>query len=337
MATETLRPNGAGSETNLSIYAPDTGEANWEDVDEAVADDLATALRTLGNGTTYQRDLYACADHSTGSGIINSVTIHWRLRTAGDGEVYSKCALRTHDTTYDGTEKYHNDPAAPIWYDESQVYTENPNTSAAWTWAEIDAIEIGLSAKTGSDAKDCYPTQVYVVVTYTSVTEKASADTGQGTESLPGRAYVLPESGAGSESLISRLLGVTEVGGGTEALLARLLTGTETAVGLEVGAIFFLSADTGAGTDDIINLQALLAGAESGSGTDIASLIKALFAADSGLGADALVVLLVSIVSDELMVGSDRRVAKIESAPKGGDMRLPPGGKTSIPSRRVNL
>jgi len=186
--------------------------------------------------------------------------------------------------------------------------------------------------------------QPKLVITYTAITEKSSSDTGQGAESLPGRAYVLPESGAGSESLASRLLGAMEEGGGVEALLARLLTGAETAVGLEVGAIFFLSADTGAGTDAIINLQARLTGADSGSGADIAFLIKALFTADSGLGADALVVLLVSIVSDELMVGSDRRVAKIETAPTGGGMKLPPGGKTSIssggktsiPSRRVN-
>lgn len=334
MATETLRPNGAGSETNLSIYAPNTGEANWEDVDEAVADDLTTCLRTPGSGNEgYLRDLYDIPAHSVGSGTINSVTIHWRIR--GGSELYSRSALKTHDIVYDGDEKYH--AASATWYNESQVYTTNPNTSLAWTWDEVDAMEIGIGAYSYGAAGSVYPTQVYVVVTYTSVTEKASADTGQGTESLPGRAYVLPENGAGSESLASRLLGVMEEGGGTEALLARLLTGTETAVGLEVGAIFFLSADTGAGADAIINLQALLAGAESGSGADIASLIKALFAADSGLGADALVVLLVSIVSDELMVGSDRRVAKIESAPKGGDLRLPPGGKTSIPSRRVNL
>jgi len=37
------------------------------------------------------------------------------------------------------------------------------------------------------------------------------------------------------------------------------------------------------------------------------------------------------------MVGSDSLAVKIETAPKGGGMKLPPGGKTSIPSRRINL
>ena len=53
--------------------------------------------------------------------------------------------------------------------------------------------------------------------------------------------------------------------------------------------------------------------------------------------AEAVATLLAKIVAGELMVGSDRLVVKVESAPKGGGMRLPPGGKTSIPSRRVSL
>ena len=169
--------------------------------------------------------------------------------------------------------------------------------------------------------------------------EKTSSDSGDGTEAGASlnSAYSLLETGTGSESLGSRLLGVAEEGGGTETLLARLLASTETASGLDFGGLFFVSSDVGSGLDAILALEAILTGADSGSGIDTTYLIKILLSTDSGLGAEAVAALLATIVAGELMVGSDCLVVKIESAPKGGGMRLPPGGKTSIPSRRVNL
>ena len=334
MATETLRPNGAGSETNLSTYAPNTGEANWEDVDEAEADDLTTCLYTYPNSATWKRDLYAIPDHSEGSGTINSVTIHWRIRGGSQG-VQSKSALKTHNTIYDGTEKSHG--AGATWYDESQQYTTNPNTGSAWTWDEVDAMEIGISAKTSDDSGNAYPTQVYVVIDYTVVTEKQSSETGSGEEAILSRSLFMTEEGTGLGSLGSRLLAAVEQGAGAETLLARLLTSTETATGLDAGGLIFISSDVGSGLDAILALEAWLTGADSGSGIDTAFLIKALLSTDSGLGTDAVAALLAGIVAGELMVGSDRLVVKIESAPTGGGMSLPPGGKTSIPSRRVNL
>ncbi len=168
-------------------------------------------------------------------------------------------------------------------------------------------------------------------------TPKTSSDTGQGAEALLNRAYILPEVGVGSESLGSRLMGAIEEGGGVETLLARLMASTETASGVDAGGLFFTSGDAGSGLDAILALEARLTGADSGSGIDTAYLIKILLSTDSGLGAEAVAALLARIVTGELMVGSDCLVVKIESAPKGEDMRLPPGGKTSIPSRRVNL
>lgn len=172
MATETLRPNGVGNETNLLPYAPNTGEANWEDVDEAVADDMTTCLGAYG--ASYLRDLYTIPAHSVGSGVINSATIHWRYRTSNvdtPPSGASRSALRTHSVTYDGAEKEQHGIA--VWYNESQVYTTNPNTGSAWTWAEIDALEIGWSAKAGQIDKNVYPTQIYVVIDYTEVVADA--------------------------------------------------------------------------------------------------------------------------------------------------------------------
>lgn len=179
--------------------------------------------------------------------------------------------------------------------------------------------------------------QPKLVITYTAPVEKTSSDSGSGSETLLSRAYVLPEVGTGSEALGSRLLAAVEQGAGAETLLARLLAGAETALGLDAGGLIFTSSDVGSGSDVVLALEALLTGADSGSGIDTSFIIKALLSADSGLGTEAIAALLARVVTGELMVGSDRLVVKIESAPMGGGMRLPPGGKTSIPSRRVNL
>jgi len=320
MATETLRPNGIGTETNLVLQAPNTGEANWEDVDEATADDMTTCVKTATDDTVYQRDLYALPSHSVGSGVINKVTIYWRWRTTADASKtsYTKPVIRTHSVTYDGTEISYSEYSA--WHTESQEYNTNPNTSSAWTWDEVDALEIGASLKTSVDTYHALLTQVYVVIDYTALTEKTSSETG-----------------SGSDSLGARFLGVVEEGQGAEALFARLLAGIESACGLEAGGLFFSSNDTGSGLDAVLSQGVQLVLNDAGSGVDLSSLLKALLSVDSGLGADAITTLLANIVTGELVVGIDCFVAKVESAPKGVGMKLPPGGKTSIPSRRVNI
>lgn len=206
--------------------------------------------------------------------------------------------------------------------------------ASAPTWSQGGDSRIeGYFAEKGTGYKP------KLVVTYTAVTEKTSSETGSGTDAGASlsSAYSLSEAGSGVEALGSRFLEAIEEGGGAEALLARLLAGAETASGLDAGGLFFTSNDVGSGLDAFLALKALLTGADSGSGIDTAFLIKALLSTDSGLGTEAVAALLAGIVAGELMVGSDRLVVKIESAPKGGEMRPPPGGKTSIPSRRVNL
>ena len=71
MATETLRPNAVGDETNI------TGESAVVDhytlVDEAETDDDSTYV--YENTDTYHRDLYGVENHSVGSGTINNIKV----------------------------------------------------------------------------------------------------------------------------------------------------------------------------------------------------------------------------------------------------------------------
>ena len=76
---------------------------------------------------------------------------------------------------------------------------------------------------------------------------------------------------------------------------------------------------------------------DAGSGIDAATLSEVFFSADSGVGLGALAALLAVINTSEVSSGSDRLRAKIESATTGGDMKLPPDGRASFPSRKVGI
>jgi len=281
---------------------------------------LTVGIRaTDGNGHPTGGDL--CSGTTDADTLPTASPYEWREITLGDGYALSadtKYAIVCRAIDGDGNNqvRWRDDETDPTY--AGGIKEISANSGVDWT------------AQTDRD--HMFEEWGYVP------SPKTSSDTGSGVDSSSQAATLTKsETGSGLEALGSRLLGAAEEGGGAEALLARLLASTETASGLEVGAIFFSSSDVGSGLDTILVLQALLTGADSGSGIDTSFIIKALFSTDSGLGTDAIAALLARIVAGELMVGSDCLVVKIESAPKGGGMRLPPGGKTSIPSRRVNL
>lgn len=152
-AVEILRPVGPGSASDLSAENCST---NWQCVDESTSDGDATYVKGPGSGWNY--DLYDTQDHSAGSGTIDSVILVVRAKGSGGG-MKAMTYLRANGSNYPGS--FNNTTGSYVAY--SSVYTSNPNTSAAWTWTEIDAIEIGAGAK-----KAAFITQVWVEVYYTN-------------------------------------------------------------------------------------------------------------------------------------------------------------------------
>ncbi len=174
--TETLRPNGVGNTTGLTIHAPDTGEANWEDVDEAVPDDLTTCLRTASDDTVWQYDTYTFPNSAIAAGVnVNHLTVHWKWRTTANAakESFTKPYIRSGGTDYDGTEISYFENA--VWHIESQQYVQNPDTTAAWTIAGIDAAEFGIGLKSDTDTFHVFVTQVYIEIDYDALPEVTSA------------------------------------------------------------------------------------------------------------------------------------------------------------------
>lgn len=159
-----LRPNAAGQQTELT---PSAG-ANYAAVDEVTTDDATTYVRQTATGANTIEDLYRTRTVRQATGTISKVTICFRARSSDTVNCNIKSYVKTHGTAYAGASKTFN--AANTWEDFTQEYTTNPNTSVAWTWAELGILQIGTQhiAGAGADADTVDNTQVYAKVEFTA-------------------------------------------------------------------------------------------------------------------------------------------------------------------------
>lgn len=154
---ETLRPNAAGDECSIESEVGAVCPNHYQNVDEAVADDDTTYIEdSSGN---YHRDLYNLPA-SSGSGTINFIKVYFRC-THNYGTDYAKPSIKSDSTVTDGTEV----EIGSGWNTYSQQWNTNPADGQPWQWADIDALQIGVSLKAYSTTPEC--TQVYVEVDYT--------------------------------------------------------------------------------------------------------------------------------------------------------------------------
>jgi hypothetical protein len=149
---ETLRPNGVGRFSGLSVYPRRT--PNWDYVNDPVSDEDTSYV----SGT--QTDLYAIQD-PTGSGTIRGITVSVRCR-ARSGAPSARTAIRTYRTNYYGPYV----ALSASYSDYSTAYPTNPSTGLAWTSAEVDSLEIGVGLRIGGRRGSGCCTQVWIVVTY---------------------------------------------------------------------------------------------------------------------------------------------------------------------------
>ena len=156
---ETLRPNAAGDLTEITYQFPASG-AHWDKVDEATPDDNTTRVY-IDQTASILTDLFNLPAHS-GVGTINSVVIY--ARAAAETNAIGKLRImhKTHGTLYQSSEV----SLTTSWTTYSTTHTTNPNTSSAWTWAEIDALQVGAKILDGNEWYEVGVTQVYVEVNY---------------------------------------------------------------------------------------------------------------------------------------------------------------------------
>jgi len=155
----TFRPNAVGDKEELSAYHPtDPAPDNYECVDDATYNDGYDFVFTVRNNA--QEDLYGIPNHTTEAGTITKVSIFYRTKGEPDSAPEAAAYIKTGGSEFQET--LHD--VAPQWTTYSYDWNINPDTAAAWTWADIDALQIGVQLKNTTGYIYC--TQVYATVSY---------------------------------------------------------------------------------------------------------------------------------------------------------------------------
>lgn len=154
-----LRPNSTIS-AGIEQQYPASG-SHHEKIDEETADDNSTYLRQSGYDEEGY-DYFGLPDPSA-MGSINSV----KLVVRGMGTGWSHCygRIKTHNTLY-GEVNCEGSSYETV----EKTWSTNPNTGQAWTWQEINdlQIQIELNVWDGGcgEFQEVRCTQAYIVVNY---------------------------------------------------------------------------------------------------------------------------------------------------------------------------
>lgn len=156
----TLRPNAIGDVTTLP---GGTAFPHYEQVDDIIHDGYTSIVATAGVGDDY--DLYNIENHTFESGVIDRVDVFSVVRTGDAPTGYNQIKIKTNGVEYAGT--LHTTPET--WTLYSDTWTVNPNTGNAWTWNEIDNLQVGIRLTIYYHIANAACTQVYVIVHYTLI------------------------------------------------------------------------------------------------------------------------------------------------------------------------
>lgn len=162
----TLRPDGAGDVTQLTIGGTSPAATNWESVDEVTADeDITYVDNNCGGGApVWKSDLYNLNNSGIAAGIVNNITVFARARLRyGYGNVFMTIDLKTGGVTFSSPVITMTAPG--VWTTYSESYVDNPQSGTSWTWGDIDALQAGISLLAHYNGIPAC-TQVYVVINY---------------------------------------------------------------------------------------------------------------------------------------------------------------------------
>jgi hypothetical protein len=163
--TRTLYPNGAGAQANCTRF-PNTGEANWQNVDESVTDEDSTYNEASSTG--WIADLYTLTQISAFSSYTSGTLAWVQAWMRAKGQLTPSTAnasnhIRTGGAEYDATAVL----TTTSYANYSNTWSINPQTSGAWTWADLNALQAGMNlCESKNGHKYTRVTQVWVVIKY---------------------------------------------------------------------------------------------------------------------------------------------------------------------------
>ncbi len=151
---EVLRPSAAGDTTE---HTASTGD-NYTCVDEIVANDVDYVYND-SNPSALRTDIYNFPAH-WGAGTISKITVVARAKnTSTVGALYF--SIKSGVTLYEDATP---NSLTSSWAFFTKDFTINPVTSAAWTWADIDALQAGIRTTSGGGGEITSCSQFYVLV-----------------------------------------------------------------------------------------------------------------------------------------------------------------------------
>jgi len=152
MATITIRPNGAGDVTGLQATSP-AGGTHY-----AYVSDQSDSTVVVGN--VGQSDLYNVANTAV-TGVISQIEVFVRARTGIPGATNTfYITVKTGNSSLQTVSVYAS------YTNFSYVWSVNPNTGSAWTWSDINNLQVGITVVSGNVL---VAAEEWVVVTYNPV------------------------------------------------------------------------------------------------------------------------------------------------------------------------
>jgi hypothetical protein len=134
---DTVRPNGAG---NYADFSRQGGATNWENVDDTLID--ADSGYNYSN-TVGHKDSFDCANLPSIAGTIFGVQVSLGARKDDAGSRTLRALTRLASTDYEGSDLA---PGTDYRFFR-HIWEQNPNTSAAWTEAQINGAEFGYKVQ----------------------------------------------------------------------------------------------------------------------------------------------------------------------------------------------
>lgn len=139
---EATLANAAGSNTQMNpVQAAPGTPVNWQEIDDAAPDDENTYVSGTASA---QKDTYNFTNTAIPYSNIKAVLIKINARGGdADGTPIVRGVVRETGVDYSGTNTL-SVPGVAAYKYRQDIFEVNPNGSAAWTRAQVDAAEFGI-------------------------------------------------------------------------------------------------------------------------------------------------------------------------------------------------
>lgn len=126
------------SDGGVDQWTPSSGTDAYAMLDEAAPDDDTTYIES---STTDQRTVCGFDNLIPTGAAIKGVAVIWNMKKTDAGASTVAPVIRRSATNYDGTAQA---PSEDVYGYFGQVYETDPDTSAAWTETNFNAMEAGV-------------------------------------------------------------------------------------------------------------------------------------------------------------------------------------------------